>query len=99
MNTYYAGTSNIVLPVANKSLYPPAYQQASRLTYYASLFNSLEVNSSFYKLPMAKTVEKWAAEVPADFLFTFKVWQEITHVSTFDSAQVNKFMDVVNACP
>jgi uncharacterized protein YecE (DUF72 family) len=99
MATYYAGTSNIVLPIANKGLFPTEYQNGSRLTYYASLFNSLEVNSSFYKLPLARTVIKWAAEVHADFRFTFKVWQELTHGRETDPTHMARFMEVVNACP
>jgi uncharacterized protein YecE (DUF72 family) len=41
-DSIYTGTSNIVLPVPNKLLFPPDYQDKSRLCYYASLFNSLE---------------------------------------------------------
>jgi len=60
-------------------MFPPGYQNKSRLEYYASLFNSLEVNSSFYKVPMATTVQRWAACVPENFQFTFKLWRGITH--------------------
>jgi uncharacterized protein YecE (DUF72 family) len=75
----FTGTSGIVLPVPNKLCYPPEFQDKSRLTYYASLFNSIEVNSSFYKVPMAATIKKWAESVPENFRFTFKLWREITH--------------------
>ncbi|MFA6151107.1 MAG: DUF72 domain-containing protein [Chitinophagaceae bacterium] len=59
---FYCGTSNIVLPVPNKAFYPEEYREKSRLNYYASIFNSLKVNSSFYKIPMTKTVAKWTAD-------------------------------------
>ncbi|MDB5119990.1 MAG: hypothetical protein JWN56_1208 [Sphingobacteriales bacterium] len=93
----YAGTSGIVLPVANKLLYPPEFQDKSRLAYYASLFNSVEINSSFYKIPMASTVRKWAESVPAGFRFTFKLWKEITHAKEleFNPADVNRFMETI----
>jgi uncharacterized protein YecE (DUF72 family) len=77
---FYAGTSNVVLPVPNKAFFPEAYRDKSRLHYYASLFNSVEINSSFYKIPMSRTVAKWAADVPDGFRFTFKLWKGITHV-------------------
>ncbi|MDB5011087.1 MAG: hypothetical protein JWQ06_1876 [Mucilaginibacter sp.] len=95
----YSGTSNVVLPVSNKSLFPPEYQITSRLTYYASLFNSVEVNSSFYKLPMARTVQKWAAEVPDYFRFTFKLWKEITHYKelAFEAEALSRFMQTIAA--
>lgn len=75
----YSGTSGLVLPVANKAAFPLEFQDKSRLTYYASIFNSIEINSSFYKVPMAKTVANWAESVPDNFKFTFKLWREITH--------------------
>ena len=76
---FYCGTSNVVLPVPNKTHYPKAYQDKSRLHYYASIFNSVEINSSFAKVPRAKTVERWADDVPENFRFTFKLWRGITH--------------------
>jgi uncharacterized protein YecE (DUF72 family) len=95
---FYAGTSNVVVPVPNKQAYPPDFQDRSRLTYYASLFNSVEVNSTFYKLPLARTIEKWSAEVPDNFHFTFKLWQEITHTKgvAFEPAYVDRFMQIIN---
>ncbi|PQJ12189.1 DUF72 domain-containing protein [Flavipsychrobacter stenotrophus] len=94
---YYSGTSNIVLPVKNKLLFPPQYRDKSRLNYYASLFSSLEVNSSFYKIPMARTVEKWANDVPDNFRFTFKLWKGITHAKelTYNTDDVLKFMQAI----
>lgn len=75
---YYSGTSNIVLPV-KQSDYPPEFAGASRLAYYASLYSSLEINSSFYKIPKAATVAKWSQCVPPYFRFTFKVPRTVTH--------------------
>jgi uncharacterized protein YecE (DUF72 family) len=76
---FFSGTSNLVLPVKNKSFLPEQYQDKTRLTYYASLFNSVEINSSFYRMPLARTVAKWATEVPDNFRFTFKLIQTVTH--------------------
>ncbi|KAA0992408.1 DUF72 domain-containing protein [Dyadobacter aurulentus] len=94
---FYAGTSGLVLPVPNKQFYPPEFQDKSRLTYYGSLFNSIEINSSFYKIPQASTVRSWATQVPEDFTFTFKLWRGITHNKSlaFDRADVRKFMEVI----
>ena len=60
----FSGTSGLVVPERNKSFFPPAFRDKSRLTYYASLFNSIEINSSFKKPPLPRTVMKWAADVP-----------------------------------
>lgn len=96
----YSGTSNVVLPVPNKLSFPEAFRNKSRLTYYASLFNTVEINSTFRKLPMPQTVEKWAASVPDDFQFTFKLPGAITHNYglAFNPEDVNQFMQVVAAC-
>lgn len=94
---FYSGTSGVVLPVPNKLSFPPEFQEKSRLTYYASLFNSVEINSSFYKVPMPATVQKWAESVPEDFRFTFKLWKGITHNKGLDFKveDVNHFMQVI----
>lgn len=87
------GTSNIVLP-GSKQSFPEAFRDKSRLHYYSSLFNSLEVNSSFYKVPMQSTFEKWSQDVPDNFRFTLKLWREITHVKNlaFDLNHIDHFL-------
>jgi len=80
---YHSGLSGLQLPIP-KYLFPPPYQDASRLHYYSTFFNSIEINSSFYKVPMASTVTKWVSSVADKFTFTFKMWREITHVKGFN---------------
>lgn len=96
---FYSGTSGMVLPVPNKMGFPPEFQGKSRLSYYGYLFNSIEINSSFYKVPMASTVARWAGEVPEHFRFTFKMWRDITHVKglTFKAEDVYSFIQVINS--
>jgi uncharacterized protein YecE (DUF72 family) len=95
---FYSGLSGLQLPVP-KYLFPPEYKDASRLTYYASHFNSIEFNSTFYKIPQPSTVAKWAAMVPGDFRFTFKLWKEITHNKgfNFNEEDVYAFFNSINA--
>lgn len=95
---YYSGTSGLLLPVPNKEFFPESFKSKTRLSYYGSLFNSIEINSSFYKVPMAATIAKWAAEVPQDFKFTFKLWRGITHNKglTFNKDDVRDFMNRIS---
>ncbi len=88
----------MVLPVPNKSHFPPEYRDKTRLTYYATIFNSLEVNSSFYKIPLGRTVAKWAGEVPPGFTFSFKLWKGITHCKEliYDAKDIERFMQAIN---
>lgn len=95
-HTFYSGTSGLVLPVP-QSLYPPEFAGKSRLTYYASLFNSIEINSSFYKTPKVSTVIKWAESVPDNFKFTFKLSKTITHAKglDFNAEDIEQFMQTI----
>lgn len=94
---FFSGLSGLELPIP-KYMFPLDYQKTSRLTYYATLFNSLEVNRSFYKIPMKSTITRWASSVGGDFKFTFKLFKEITHVKNlnFDSSHVGQFMEALS---
>jgi uncharacterized protein YecE (DUF72 family) len=49
------------------------------LSYYATQFATVEVDSTFYGCPSARTVNNWAARTPEDFIFSVKIPQGITH--------------------
>ncbi|HZH64330.1 MAG TPA: DUF72 domain-containing protein [Flavisolibacter sp.] len=94
--SFYSGTSGMVLPV-KQSQYPPEFKGASRLTYYASLHSSVEINSSFYQVPKAATVEKWRESVPSHFRFTFKVAKAVTHAKglQFSVEELERFVETL----
>jgi uncharacterized protein YecE (DUF72 family) len=46
---------------------------------YARVFSCVEIQHTFYQPPQIKTLERWRREVPANFEFTLKAWQLITH--------------------
>jgi len=96
-DNYYSGTSGLLLPVRNKLFYPEEFKDKSRLCYYSSLMNSIEINSSFYKVPRAATVHKWTEEVGDEFKFTFKLPKDITHQKglVFSPEAVDHFMSVI----
>ena len=87
------GTSNIVVP-GTKQSFPEAFRDKSRLHYYSTLFNSLEVNRSFYKVPLPRTFERWAGEVSPEFSFTIKLWKGITHNKQliYEPEDIRKFL-------
>lgn len=90
---YYCGISGIQLPVP-KYRFPPEHRASTRLQYYSTFFNSLEINSSFYKLPLASTLQKWSQSVSENFKFTLKFWKQVTHQKGlgFDAGDVRKFL-------
>lgn len=84
----YAGLSGLQLPMP-KYLFPEEHKDSSRLHFYSTFFNSIEINSTFYKLPLQRTIINWSNSVPANFKFTFKLWKEITHVKNLDFKDEN----------
>jgi uncharacterized protein YecE (DUF72 family) len=75
----WIGTSGLVLTEPNKKAFPTEFQDGHRLIYYASKYNSIEINSSFYKMPRGATCQKWSEMVPENFRFTMKLWRGISH--------------------
>jgi len=49
---------------------------------YHKKFGLVEVQQTFYRLPMVSTAQRWREEVPEDFEFTVKAWQALTHPPT-----------------
>lgn len=60
--------------------YPEHMPAAERLRYYADHFDTVEVDTTFYRLPKADTVEDWRRTTPLDFLFTAKASRYTTHM-------------------
>jgi uncharacterized protein YecE (DUF72 family) len=59
----------------------PAGTPASRwLEHYASVFDTVEVNSTFYRLARREAVANWVRQTPPDFLFTVKSSRYLTHM-------------------
>lgn len=94
---FYSGISGLQLHIP-KYLYPPPYENASRLTYYSTLYNSIEFNSSFYKIPQPATVTKWTGNVMDNFRFTFKLWKGITHCKelNFVKDDISRFLKAID---
>ena len=58
----------------------------SELEYYSQFFNTVEINSSFYRPPNPGYVYNWARRTPPDFRFTVKLWQKFTHPKMYQAA-------------
>lgn len=59
--------------------YPPDLPQARWLAWYASIFNAVEIDSTFHAVPPPHTVAHWLAEAPPHFRFACKAPKAITH--------------------
>ena len=79
------------------NFYPQFCPQADFLQYYASQFKTVEIDSTWYRIPSAQTVAKWARITPKDFVFTAKFPQAVTHEGDLGSRAENAlaFIDVM----
>jgi uncharacterized protein YecE (DUF72 family) len=75
----HLGTSAFTAAGWEGSFYPSGMKPADYLTYYATKFDTVEVDSTFYRTPAASTVSGWARKTPDHFIFAVKVPQLITH--------------------
>ena len=76
----YVGTSGWVYPHWRRVFYPPGLAQARELPFYAERFVTVEINGTFYRMTTPKSVARWRAAVPPDFLFAVKGSRYITHM-------------------
>jgi len=90
----YVGTSGWSYPKGqgtwDGTFYPPKLKDPDKLTFYAQYFNTVEINSSFYRPPNQYAAKAWANKVPDDFKFTVKLWQKFTHPKMFEAATGQK---------
>lgn len=61
-------------------LYPPGTPVRRWLQVYAERFDTVEVNSTFYRLARREAVAQWVRDTPPGFLFTVKASRYLTHV-------------------
>lgn len=67
-------------------IYPKGLPPKKWLDHYATLFDTVEVNSTFYRLPRESAVANWVAQTPPDFVFAIKMSRYVTHVKRLREA-------------
>ena len=79
MASLYIGTSAFVASGWEGTFYPPGMKPADYLSFYATRFNSVEIDSTFYRAPSKATVQGWDRKTPPGFVLAAKIPQIITH--------------------
>ena len=74
----YVGTSGYSYKEWKGSFYPENIPAKGMLSYYASHFQAVELNNTFYRIPQGSMVETWKSQVPDNFRFSVKASQRIT---------------------
>ena len=79
------------------AFYPEKMPQRLWLSHYASEFDTVEINSTFYGLPSEKTVGTWLEQTPPGFKFSIKASRYITHVKRLNSPEkyVERFLAAI----
>jgi uncharacterized protein YecE (DUF72 family) len=92
----HVGTSGYAYKEWKGKFYPEKLPATKMLRYYGEHFGAVEINATFYAMPKAAGLEKWAADVPADFQFVLKAPQRITHFQRLRDAgdNVRYFIEV-----
>jgi uncharacterized protein YecE (DUF72 family) len=98
MRRIFIGTSGWSYKDWEGNFYPRGLRQSDYLSFYASQFDTVEIDSTFYRIPSASTIENWYKSVPSGFKFAAKFPQEITHESGLTGVEdvVNRFLNALS---
>jgi len=77
------------------SVYPKKAKTADFLKYYSEQFNTIELNTTHYRIPTLETIQKWFDNTPDDFRFCPKIPQTISHARDLglNGKNINLFCD------
>src|SRR5580692_10240687 len=92
------GTSAFTAAGWPGTFYPEGLPEREYLTYYATKFDTVEVDSTFYRSPSPSTVKGWNAKTPPGFVFAAKVPHAITHEKALVDcdAEFGQFIEVMD---
>jgi len=94
----HIGTMGWSYPFWVGSLYPKTASSGDFLKEYSRRFNSVEVDSTFYRIPIERTVTEWKQRTPSGFKFSSKFPRIITHIKMLENceAETQRFIDVIS---
>jgi len=78
--TFAVGTSGWHYADWRGAFYPEDLPTAQWLSYYATVFDVVEINNTFYHLPKESTFDEWREAVPSRFRFLPKVSRYLSHI-------------------
>ena len=91
----FIGTSGYSFADWVGPFYPPGTRSADFLGYYATQFNCVEVNSTYYGIPEPRVLANMEKKTPGGFRFIVKLNQEMTHEYSSDRALYSRFLAAV----
>ncbi|MEI9918562.1 MAG: DUF72 domain-containing protein [Bacteroidota bacterium] len=92
----YIGCSGFYYAAWKNNFYPEGLSSRKWLEYYSSVFNTLELNGTFYRVPKLTDLEKYVNVTPPHFRFSVKMSRFVTHVKRLsDVESIQKFQDLI----
>jgi len=82
----FAGTSGYSYKEWKGPFYPDKLPADEMLRYYAQRLRTVEINNTFYRMPAESVLWQWSEQVPAEFAFSLKAPQRISHVKRLREA-------------
>jgi len=76
----HVGCSGWVYPHWRERIYPQGLPQRRWLAHYAEHFDTVEINSTFYRLASPAAAEGWVEQTPEGFIFAVKASRYLTHI-------------------
>jgi uncharacterized protein YecE (DUF72 family) len=87
MRKIHVGTMGWSYSFWRENFYPRNLASRGFLAYYATQFDTVEVDSTFYRIPRRQSVVDWREQTPSGFLFSLKFPRMITHVRMLKDCQ------------
>ncbi len=75
--------------------YPPGTKKGEMLDYYARRFDTVEINSTYYRIPHPRVFQKMEEKTGPGFEFIIKANQEMTHKGSRDPVLYDQFRDIL----
>lgn len=94
----YIGTSGWNYKHWRNEIYPPKLAQSKWHAFIEEHLDTVELNTSFYRIPKPESVQTWNTIAPPGFRFAIKLWRGITHYKKLKNAGlfVANFLEVID---
>jgi uncharacterized protein YecE (DUF72 family) len=97
MEEKFVGTSGYSYPYWKNRFYPQKLPASQQLNFYNAVFNTVELNYTFYRFPTVANLRKAASQTYGSFRFSVKIHKTVTHTLRMQNAKekIKEFMDII----
>ncbi len=92
MESIFVGTSGYSYADWNINFYPAELDKKDQLSFYSTVFNTVEINFTYYNLPYPSIFKNMAEKVKGDFIFSVKAHSSVTHTRDSKEEDIARFI-------